>query len=94
MSADYDSAAANAKAPSKGKIKHLDELPADLARFYTALGRFNTDIVSIALHEPEKVRELIKDLNAFCPAHDTSCEPGYVYDHVRNVCVRIQDNLN
>ena len=92
MSANYDSAAANAA--GKDKIKHLDEVPADLARFYTALGRFNTDIVSIALHQPEKVRELVRDLNAFCPVHDTTCDPGYIYDHVRNVCVRIQDNLN
>jgi hypothetical protein len=83
--------AAGARDPKGEKPKHMDEAPKELARFYSALGYFNATIVAQAIDDPDSIKDLIKILTAECPVHDASCDQGYAYDHVRNVCVKMPD---
>ena len=87
MSEQKETAMADANAAKNGRPKHMDKMPADLANFYMALGRFNSTIVARAIHGPETLPDLTKILTAECPTHDASCDSGYQYNHVRNVCL-------
>lgn len=85
-------AAAEAKPGQNGKPRHYDETPRELAGFYEDLGRFNATIIARAIEDPTSIGPLRKTLGGvFCPEHDASCDSGYKYDHLRNVCIKGQD---
>jgi hypothetical protein len=70
------------------KLPH-QKLNTEWAQFYQALGTFNTNIVARVIKDPTRVREVTKDLVAWCPVHDAQCADGFVYDHINNRCIML-----
>ena len=87
-------AAATGEKARNGKPPHVNERPKEMVAFYEALGFFNATIVARVIHDPDKARDIIKDLYAFCPVHDAMCDSGFQYDHARNVCIPKQPELD
>jgi len=78
---------------TKTKLPHAT-LNKDMLAFYHALGTFNTNIVSRLLEDPNSVDKLTELLVKYCEVHDAECGNGYLYDHVRNSCMKLAEGVD
>lgn len=77
----------------KKELPH-GKLKVEWARFYHALGTFNTNIVARLVNDPKRLREMTDNLVAWCPEHDQTCNTGYIYDHSNASCVKMAEQLD
>lgn len=74
---------------NNGSNRPKQNISRDMAQFYQALGTFNANMIARLNDDPSKIRDIIKDLVAYCPVHDAQCGDNYVYDHTNNMCIRL-----
>ena len=76
---------------AKKQLKH-DKPEPYMAQFYQALGVFNMNIIARVIDNPELVREITEKLIVWCEENG-QCNPGYVWDHRRNMCIKLPDEF-
>jgi len=63
----------------------------EMARFYQALGTFNTNMVATIVKDPAKVKEVTDFIIVHCTTHAQQCGSGNIWDEYNHICTRPGD---
>jgi len=73
---------------AKKKIGKDGYITKDMARFYHALGAFNTNMVASIIRDPGLVKDATDYLNMPCVVHAAQCVSGGTWDELAHVCYK------